>query len=81
MSKEIDKDKAWAEMSDAIKKYFAAAAYGTPDGEHDIYSGDYKEEIIENLVQEFSDTIFDATDGWIRFPYESAEIEDQSEGE
>lgn len=76
---ELQKDIDWKRMADAITEYWQSCAYGT-NNEFNVYS-EHKEEILQDFIEEMSQTIFDATDGWVRFPEDSAKITDMSEEE
>ncbi len=67
-----------ADMFTAILKYWQSKAYGPEETENDIFS-EFKHDILDEVVQEISQSIFDATDGWIRFPEDSVQIVDQSD--
>lgn len=67
-----------AKLFEAIKGYWNYKAYGGEGTENDIYS-ENKHDILHEIVQELSQSIFDATDGWIRFPENSVQIVDQSD--
>lgn len=74
-SEEQIKDKAWIDLSNALSTYWGVVAYGEKGGPFDIYSKN-KDDILQEVIQDLSQTIFDATDGWIRFPEENAMITD-----
>jgi hypothetical protein len=75
---ELAKDKAFRELYNAVSTYWSAIAYGKKGGQFDIYS-ENKDDILQEVIQDLSQTIFDVTDGWIRFPEDKVEIVDQSD--
>lgn len=64
-------------LTKAIYDYFSIFCYGN-NPENDIY-GKHKKEILEELISNLSDCVFEGTNGWIRFDVETVDIDDQGE--